>query len=675
MEAERPMPPPYSVRESVDAETDMDYKGKLVDSEMQFESTSQHNVSIQMESHPTDDAEMQTLKEDELLAESAPALFRAKTELLDLNDEIRSRQRTLELLNLRLPEITDEVKQQLKVRDVRIEVLYHDNVTLRTLVKEKNSALSNSRLRTALKAAEEELAESKKARLALERRLQAELERFSEKTQQFEEELEATNLLNEMLNEEVEGLRALAQAKEQQAREIRGDMMQLSEIINNMTQVNSELNSKIAGMNSEMTTLSQKYHEASVKASHVEEIEHQLEVAMNEASTNGKRADKYEKLAGALKGVYRDLEAVSREVGGKLGELANSIVEMGVALAGNDQSRFQKIKQIAVGINELKAHLESKVPEPGTSEGKVEHIEEITSKIAELECEVKAKDSLVAKLTQDEQDLKKRFDAMTEEHARAGKVWTDATEESKRRLNDFQQKLEQCLGQLSTVKDELSKLKENYARTKTELENKANSLEDTRHRLAEARELRSDLEKRLKSVFDEYSRAQELFKNKEEALKSAELKAQRILIGFGVMQEEIFKRENEYLSRERVIIQQQAEVDDAKARYSALQASVKRIVAKELETANAMLEEKDRECTILKEMIRSSHVEMKGKDSTILKYKVKYKEQAPSGLTQSKFKRTNLTPFESPVEASSGLTQSKFKRTNLTPFESPVESP
>jgi hypothetical protein len=40
--------------------------------------------------------------------------------------------------------------------------------------------------------------------------------------------------------------------------------------------------------------------------------------------------------------------------------------------------------------------------------------------------------------------------------------------------------------------------------------------------------------------------------------------------------------------------------------------SVHQIVAK---YANAMLEEIDRECTILKEVIRSSHVEMKGKDS------------------------------------------------------------
>jgi DNA repair exonuclease SbcCD ATPase subunit len=611
------------IQQGVDAETDM----------KEFEEiTPPHNVSIQMDAVQFVEVNTQTLLEDELLAESAPALFRSKALLLELDDEIRSRKRTLELLNARLPEISAEVKEQLLVRDVRLEVLYHEVVTLRAMVRMKNEALLSSPLRAALKKCEEELSEVKAAKLASERRLQCEQEKFAERTEQLEQEQEATTLLNETLSEEVEGLRALSEAEEQQCKETKQDVVKLSEIVHSMTEVNSDLNSKVEGLNAELATLALKYHEAAVTAEHVEELEQQLADAVNDATANKRRGDQSEMLVEGLRAVYKEMEMGSREVCSKLEDLTNSFVGMGASLVGNDAANAQRVKSFAVSLNELRSRLQSKLPEEGKSDGKVMEVEELSSKVAELTSELSTKEGLVLKLTRDTQDFQKRLDAIAETHARALKGWTESAKESKARLDSLEQKLDQFVIQLSAQRDELSQLKETQARTNTELDNKSNRLDDARHKLGEAREQRSDLEKRLISLSGEYSTAQEAFNAKQHDLKTAELRAQRVLIGFGVMEDEVFRRENEYLSRERLIMHQQSQLEAAIAKYASLQASVKALVAKEMQKANALIEEKERETDILKEMVRSSHVEVKVRDNTILKYKVKFKEQPPAGL-------------------------------------------
>lgn len=638
--------------ETVDAETDMT-NPEIVEAQQQIESQSLPPITAQTETAKTPPprikssnsarevieavavkaktavAEVQTMRDDPFLSEIVPAIFRVDNGLLDLDDEIRSRKRTLHLLNSKLPDFNEEVKMQIKIRDVRIENLLHDNTTLRTLVKEKSLACANNKLRITLKDAEAELAEAKAAKLSLEKRLQTEHENFAEQIQQQSDELEATNLLNETLNEEVEGLRALVQAKEQQMKDSRGDMIKLSEIIRDMTQVNTELNGKIESLNAEIHTLSQKYHEAAVRADHVEELEQQLAAAVNEAHTNGKRADRSERLAEGLKTTFRDLTALSHEIIGKLGELSNVMADIGTALLSEDASRAQRIKAVSMSLNELRAQLQGKTPNLESLEGRIIQFEELTSKIAELQCEVKAKDALVLKLTRDEADLKKMNSSMAEDHTKASQVWSEAAEQSKKRLTDFEQKLEHLLTQLSNLRDDLSKLKESSSRTKTELENKKAAIEDLRHKMGDSRVHTTDLERRLKAVFAEYTKAQESFKSKEEALKISESKAQRVILGFSVMQDEVFKRENEYLSRERLILQLESELEDSKSRFVTLQANVKQTIARELESANEMIQGKEREVSILKEMIRSSHMELKGKDNTILKYKVKYQQHTP----------------------------------------------
>jgi phage host-nuclease inhibitor protein Gam len=100
------------------------------------------------------------------------------------------------------------------------------------------------------------------------------IEQNSDKAAQTEKE--NLELLVEGMTEESEQLKGQLAAKDSVLSNMKKDLEQLSEIIQEMTVLNKELNDKIARLNSEMETKNKEHYQAMLKAQHIEETEKAL---------------------------------------------------------------------------------------------------------------------------------------------------------------------------------------------------------------------------------------------------------------------------------------------------------------------------------------------------------------------------------------------------------------
>ena len=248
-----------------------------------------------------------------------PTVKKESTSHIDLgsyNDtdiEIKSRERTLDLLRDKMKDFDSEAIKQLEARDRRIYDLNKQILELQATLKSRSSEGKDSKQKSQqISVLEEEVEKLNNHLTSVKNSRDILKKEFETARRDWEEEKESLEMVQEGLMEEQEGFKTQIAKKCDEVNEVKKDIIELSKIISMMTGLNKDLNEKVETMNHEMEGLNTKYFEAIAKAQHIDEIEASLKEYASAAQVNGANAIRYQKRLEKLENERNELGNASR---------------------------------------------------------------------------------------------------------------------------------------------------------------------------------------------------------------------------------------------------------------------------------------------------------------------------------------------------------------------------
>ena len=229
---------------------------------------------------------------------SNPQIEEQERRLQALSSEIRSKERSLDLLRARFPSDSEDFISQLQERDLKIEEITEK-------LRGVSAQLAVAGLESA-SAKEKQIALLQEDKIRLFRDLQTSEEQITalqielkEREKTLEEEKENIELVEEALTEENAALKAQIVRKDEQIKANRSDVSQLSKIVGEMSKLNTDLNEKILALNGQMEKTNAAAYEHQARAQQTDELEKaydQLRTDYLAVQKRGKRTG--EELAG-----------------------------------------------------------------------------------------------------------------------------------------------------------------------------------------------------------------------------------------------------------------------------------------------------------------------------------------------------------------------------------------
>ena len=195
----------------------------------------------------------------------------------DIENQLQSKKRTLELLNEQTEGMDKELQDQLLARDRHISALNKNILELKTIIRSREDSKKERNWAKEFAELEKELNDVKRSKAedqALIKDLENEIDSL---TRQFEDEKTDLEAMTETLKEESLELKTIIDNKEKEIEDTLSDMNQIHMIVENMTKLNSELHSKLEVKNTEMEKLNRQSHDNYVKSRQAEELERRLE--------------------------------------------------------------------------------------------------------------------------------------------------------------------------------------------------------------------------------------------------------------------------------------------------------------------------------------------------------------------------------------------------------------
>lgn len=538
-----------------------------------------------------------------------------------LSDEIRSKQRTLSLLDRKL-EGSAAFEEQLHDRDRRIESLNARVIAAEAKVKVSTKAAVR-RLKDQISQLQLDLFNSKATQLKGEEAVNQLMTEVADLKARAEDEKESGALLSEALTEEVEGLKGQLEVRKGQTAEMKKDIMQLSKIIQDMVTLNAELNAKIDSINKETAALNTDYYTAVAKAEQTEQLEKELSEQIIASQRSEKLASR---LADTLEKSHQGrlaIESASREVQSSLHQLGQSLTAL-TASSNSDPSVAQVAAQVAEGLKDARHKLKAVTPQepskvPQVSQERDENSQQ--EQLFDLKNLVKEKDRQLAREQQEVNDLKNRISRFETQTEKAKADADDSAERNRKRLAVLLEQVTSFSERLDSYRDELVSKENEVQVSQTQALHLKDRLESTRLKLKDHTDRASYLERLMKEHRTSNARIQAERFEDEKKNAAKERRMEKTMANYKSMQEELFHKDSEIMrkSKEAYVLAQQ--VADLQEKLKAFTAKNRSPSIKGSEEYVRRLEAKDREIELLKEMMRGAQLEVRQKDSMIARYR------------------------------------------------------
>lgn len=522
-----------------------------------------------------------------------------------LDSEIKSKQRTLALLDRRL-EGDAALHEQILARDRRLDELNARLVASEAKSKVKKDTTS-AKLKEQIAKLTHELQSSLIAKTKNEEAIATLRTELAEWKARAEDEKEAGELLSEALMEETEAAKAELEQKKGQVGEVKKDIIQLSKIIQDMTKLNAELNAKIDVINRDTARMSTDYYAAVAKAEHTEQLEKDLAEYINSSQRYEKQVgkltevlEKSHKSKLAIESTSREVQATLQHLTGMLGDITN--------LTSQDPRITGIAAQMSEGLKSARHKLKQVTPDE-VSRLTVEADEPaLNAQLREARLQLKEKERLSARDQVEMGNLLRKLSRIEAQHSKELAESNDATERSQRRSNILLEQVNGFSERLDQLRNELGKKEADLQKAQTQVLNLQNRVEDTKRKLKDHSEKSSALEKLMKEQRASILKTQTERFEEEKLIALKEKKVLKAMSNLKSWQEELYFKDTELIRKTKELNSLTQQLTDSDAKCKALQAKLKSASSEGAEEYVKLVEDKNREIEILKEMVRGARV-------------------------------------------------------------------
>lgn len=536
----------------------------------------------------------------------------------DIENQMQSKKRTLELLNEQTGSIDKEMQEQLLARDKHISSLNKTILELKTIIREREDSKKERNWAKEFSELEKEfqdLKQSKKSDEGLVKDLENEIDNMG---RQFDEEKDDLIAMQETLKEESIELKTMLDSKEKEIEDVYADMNQINVIVETMTKLNNELHAKLEAKNGEMEKLNIQSHDNLVKAKQAEELERRLNDYIQERLSMEKRLssllpqiENVSRVSSILDWAEKNLEIIEDGIKKQFDNLSNVNPEH-IEKALIDVNFF--FQELANSVTTIKHNLQKNKPKPIDG---IPTESAVRQQLKEMEIEMEKNQSYIKGFKDREAALQeeiRNITSMMEKHSieykndillmsKQSDTFKDQTEKMKDRVESLRKENEKLTAEISQAK-----LKINHITGKFEQLNKRKK--DFQENEAELKKQVSELKEKLSTLIDTK-------KSSARVNNSSELKLKKVVTQAQILRDEVFRKDSELVKAARERMKLEQEIDNQKNNNNKLHGKMKTIEAELIEKISSELEEKDRQIEILKEMLRSAHSEIKLKDSKI----------------------------------------------------------
>ena len=536
----------------------------------------------------------------------------------DIENQIQSKKRTLELLNEQTASIDIELQEQLLARDKHISSLNKTILDLKTVIrshddskKERNWVKEFAELEKEIK----DLRGSKKEDENKVRELENEIYTM---INQWDGEKNDLIAFQETLKEESGELRKEIDFKEREIEDAYEDMNKINMIVDTMTKLNSELHSKLELKNNEMEKLNIKSHQNYVKAKQNEELERTLQEYINERLALEKK----------ISGLLPHIENVSRctsilEWAEKnLGTLEDGILKQYESLKNVDPDHIEKaiidinhfFQELATSVGTIKHNIEKNKPKPVESIG-TENSARVQLK--EMEIEVAKNNSYVNTFKEREEALQEQIKDLTEMMEKHGLEYKNNVALASKQSESFRDQTEGYKQRVESLRKENEALSSELASTKLKASHINGKFDQLNKRKKDQQEKEIELKNQVSELKEKLNTLMENRRSTNSGSNTSEIKLKKLITQAQILRDEVFRKDSDLVKAARERIKLEKEIEGQKSNNNKLHGKMKSIEAEIIEKISHELEEKERQIEILKEMLRSAHSEIKIKDSKI----------------------------------------------------------
>jgi chromosome segregation ATPase len=541
----------------------------------------------------------------------------------DTDIEIKSRERTLELLRDKMKDFDSEAIKQLEARDRRINDLNKQILELQATLKSRTSEGKDSKQKSKqISVLEEEVERLNNQLTSVKSSRDILKKEFETARRAWEEEKESLEMVQEGLMEEQEGFKTQIAKKCDEVNEVKKDIIELSKIISMMTGLNKDLNEKVETMNHEMETLNTKYFEAIAKAQHIDEIEASLKEYASAAQVNGANAIRYQKRLEKLENERNELGNASRaavqtiqtaltslqQTIAVINNLQPATLDSGKTAASNQLTDLHK--ELANIRREIAKNTpaERVISEPNGLNTDKSMMPESEQSSSELTKKIKAMERKEASLIAHLKSLEKFINARSSER-------DNSFDNLKRRLDaeissnaQLKEKIDNLRRDIETKDVNLSKLQTKVINLTDRVEYYLNKAKADEQRFSTYEIEITDIKEKLMAY-----KKERLGFDKE--IKAKERRIGQILKQVAIFQDELWRRDTESVRKAKELKAVEDKALELEEGNKKLHSEIKDRVTKEIEKFNSVMEEKDREINLLKEMLRGAQFYNKPKET------------------------------------------------------------
>lgn len=504
-----------------------------------------------------------------------------------LEQELRSKGRTLALLDAKLPKDGKDLAEQLVSRDKRIEELNERVIQL--------EAAANPDLLLAKSHQISKLTEERDNLTKENQRLEASTLRLESQVQSLTRDLREakSSVKSRLLDVQSEAEAASSQllAKSDQAAKMKTDIVQLSKIVKDMSQLNGELNEKVQRMNKDMEGKNTELYSATAKAEHMEELEQALAQGKAEAAALRAKLQKMLEDRSHLEAM-EDLSRVTQEA---LKDIEGQVNALSPAIGEAIQRIRHDMKKVTTAPRTAR-------DDPLLLK---QQIKELKGNVADLTLELKRQVGLnesqigrIRALEREKVDMRKEMEASCDRLEKRAKTLLDGMEKARERMNHAEEETMRLEGEAAKGKNlliglqsQVQMLKEQLKEAKAAEEQASSAFQEMKTKLA-----------KMKLA----ANAQEM------SLFSREAKLKQIASKLKLLTDEIWRKDTELLRKDGRILNLEQEVARVTSEFHNFQAELKG--NSECAALEQSLREKCKEVEMLKEMLRSSSKQVHHKD-------------------------------------------------------------
>lgn len=457
-----------------------------------------------------------------------------------------------------------ELQTQLKAKDVLIDQLNARLITAEVQARrhESENRIEKDRpLKEVLEEKETLAKELEELRGAC-RDLEAKLEETSLNSEALKETLEVQI---EALTEDNEALRVQLHQRSEAVAAAKADIAQMSQIVQDLTRLNGDLNAKIASMNEEMEAKNSKHYEAVMKALNTEELEKELVASKTETLSLQQKVKDLKDVEAEKKDLRLLLRVTAEELIKQLGLI--TIVD------GKTEEAVRSVDTLLRRIGEKAAH-PSQLPES--------KIAALKQKVAFLKGEMANYKRAASIAITEKQYHQSQIDNVRTENERLKREYAITIKQLEEKVKLIQGSVDYAFRTRKKVEISLEAATSELARKTTESAHLAGKIDNLKEWESDLKSTKEDLKRNYSALQERYYTVNKLFAQSEQATLQLKKDLQAALTQVAVLKEELWKRDNTLLRKECRKIKLMEQVDSLRStiqinytRYRASESSEK----------------------------------------------------------------------------------------------------